>query len=73
MAITSENLDGTDPGDCVDIFVRDYGVAVTEDEVFVVVDGGDVGLLRLRSDKRIAQALVLLAAKGICEMEKLCL
>lgn len=71
MALTRENLDGTDPGDTVNIFVEDYGVSVTENEVWITVDGGNVGLLRLRSDKRLAKALVLLTAKGLCEMEKL--
>ena len=71
--ITKAILDGTEPSNSVDILVRDFGVAVTDDEVLITVDGGNVGLLRLCSDKRLAQALVLLVAKGLCEMEKLCL
>jgi hypothetical protein len=72
-AITKAILDGTEPGDSVDITVRDFGVAINDDEVLITVDGGNVGLLRLCFEKQLANALVLSVAKGLCEMENLCL
>jgi len=41
------------------------------DEVFIVVDAGGVGLLRVRSFPSLAVDLVLLLAKGICEQGRL--
>lgn len=72
MPLTREQLDGTDPADTVNIFVRDYGVSFNEDECWITVDAGHLGLLRLRSDWRIAGALTWLLAKGKCERDKLC-
>jgi hypothetical protein len=55
----------------VDIIVRDFGVGITDDEMFITVDGGDVGLLRLVTPAKLAKALQLLVTKGICEMDHL--
>ena len=68
--VTHGALDGSDPGDTVDILVEDLGVAVSKDHVFVVVDGGGVGLVRLVLRPELAKSLVLLAAKGLCEQER---
>lgn len=73
--ITTGILEGTEPSDSVDIPVRDFGVAITDDgtTVFITVDGGNVGLLRFAASPELAQALVLLVAKGLCEAQRLCL
>lgn len=73
--ITRGILAGTEPSDSVDIEARDFGVAFTDDgsKVFITVDGGNVGLLRLVSSPELAKALVLLVAKAVCESERLCL
>jgi hypothetical protein len=70
--ITENILGGENPGDMVDIIAQDFGVAVSVDEVFIIVDGGGVGLLRIRSHPGFALDLMLLLAKGICEQGWLC-
>lgn len=69
--VTANVLGGENPGDMVDILARDFGVAVTGDEIFVVVDGGALGLLRVRALPELAMDLLLLLAKGICEQGRL--
>lgn len=73
--ITPGILAGTEPSDSVDLPARDFGVAITDDgsTVFLTVDGGNVGLLRFAVAPELAQALVLLIAKGLCEAKRLCL
>lgn len=70
--ITRGVLAQTDPSDSVDIPVHDLGVALDGEHIYVTVDGGGVGLLRLAVPPDLAQSLVLLVAKGICERERLC-
>lgn len=73
--ITPGILAGTEHSDSVDIQAHDFGVAIAGDgsTVFITVDGGGVGLLRLMVAPDLAQALVLLVAKGLCEAQRLCL
>lgn len=71
--ITENVLGGENPGDMVDIIARDFGLAITDNEVLITVDGGDVGLLRLVSSPGLANALLLLVAKALWEYRRLCL
>jgi hypothetical protein len=70
-AITRQVLEGSAPNDSVNIFARDFGVAITDSDVLIYVDGGNVGLLRLVASPQRAKALMLLVASALCEHERL--
>jgi hypothetical protein len=55
--ITRGVLAETEPSDSVDIGVRDLGVALDGENIYVTVDGGNVGLLRLAVPPHLAQEI----------------